>query len=953
VCHKLDFDLKMRDAHEKGDDQKLKPTINLGLKDSLTWSEQQQSVSPLTPRKLIREISTKTYDQYSKLLEPQKVLANRTLSFSTSSWEDDPFVEDSAQTENQTSSPRLEKVLESWQRDSWATPSRRQQLGYTILVELLAYQFASPVRWIETQDLLFQTMNISRVIEVGPSPVLTGMATRTLKAKYEGVDTAQACVREILCVSKNGKEIYYHYENSAPVEVNIETQSVTPAVNPVASAAEPIAMPPRNNLEPIADLSVSALDILLSIIAQKLKKSAVDLPLSKSIKELVGGKSTLQNEILGDLQAEFYSAPEKSEELPLEELGAVLNAQHSGSLGKQMTMMISRLISQKFPGGFPLSAIRSYLLKTWGLQPGRQDGVLVRGITNEPPARLGSEAEAKAWLDSTSQLYAKEHGVSLNTASTSVVSGPVMNSEEFDKFKNAQDEFAQQHVDIYMRYLGQSSRGGYNLFIDEKNRSSALQSKLDEIYREHGERYIQGISGIFHAMKVRMFNSAWNWVRQDATEMWYAILFGRLQAVDREITAKCIAIINRSDPQILAYIRFKVESCQVGRGPSYALAQDFAKILLENCQQSLQLSPKYKDVTYQTAPSTVITQEGEIKYSEVNRPDVRKFESYVKEMAAGNKVGFKLNLEKIQGDVAKLYEMVKQQSQTTKVNKVAIKSLYDEVVNSLNVGLVSNNSNTADRPPRRLSNSFISPVVDNSVFIPENSLPFLHLKRNLTGSWLYSKQLTSVYLDILTEIASAGSSFENTNALLTGCGRGSIGVEVLKGLLSGGCRVVVTTSSYSRKTIEFFQEIYQVYGSKGSKLFVVPFNQASKQDCAALIEYVYSPTGLRMDLDYVVPFAAISENGREIDSIDDVSELAHRLMLTNLIRLIGSIKSKKQLIGVNTRTTQIILPHSPNHGTFGGDGLYAESKVGLEPLFNKWKSESWGEYLSLVGAVIG
>lgn len=34
-------------------------------------------------------------------------------------------------------------------------------------------------------------------------------------------------------------------------------------------------------------------------------------------------------------------------------------------------------------------------------------------------------------------------------------------------------------------------------------------------------------------------------------------------------------------------------------------------------------------------------------------------------------------------------------------------------------------------------------------------------------------------------------------------------------------------------------------------------------------------------------------------------------------------------------------------------GLYAESKVGLEPLFNKWKSESWGQYISLVGAVIG
>lgn len=48
------------------------------------------------------------------------------------------------------------------------------------------------------------------------------------------------------------------------------------------------------------------------------------MPLSKSIKDLVGGKSTLQNEILGDLQMEFTSAPEKGEELPLEELDAAL-----------------------------------------------------------------------------------------------------------------------------------------------------------------------------------------------------------------------------------------------------------------------------------------------------------------------------------------------------------------------------------------------------------------------------------------------------------------------------------------------------------------------------------------------------------------------------------------------------------------------------------------------------
>lgn len=49
------------------------------------------------------------------------------------------------------------------------------------LIELLSYQFASPVRWIETQDVLFKHFNFERLIELGPSPTLTGMASRTQK----------------------------------------------------------------------------------------------------------------------------------------------------------------------------------------------------------------------------------------------------------------------------------------------------------------------------------------------------------------------------------------------------------------------------------------------------------------------------------------------------------------------------------------------------------------------------------------------------------------------------------------------------------------------------------------------------------------------------------------------------------------------------------------------------
>ena len=70
------------------------------------------------------------------------------------------------------------------------------------------------------------------------------------------------------------------------------------------------------------------------------------------------------------------------------------------------------LIGGKMPGGFNLVAIKGYLGKTWGLGPLRSDGVLLLGLTMEPPKRLGSEAEAKAWLDSVTAAYARSAGIS-------------------------------------------------------------------------------------------------------------------------------------------------------------------------------------------------------------------------------------------------------------------------------------------------------------------------------------------------------------------------------------------------------------------------------------------------------------------------------------------------------------------------------------------------------------
>ncbi|KAH9182568.1 hypothetical protein AeNC1_015456, partial [Aphanomyces euteiches] len=134
-------------------------------------------------------------------------------------------------------------------------------------------------------------------------------------------------------------------------------------------------------------------------------------------------------------------------------------------------------------------------------------------------------------------------------------------------------------------------------------------------------------------------------------------------------------------------------------------------------------------------------------------------------------------------------------------------------------------------------------------------------------------------------------------------------------------------------------------GARGSKLILFPFNQASSKDCGALLAHIYE----QLNLDLVIPFGAIS--GPTLSDIDSKSELAHHIMLTNTYRMLGKIIDYKGARNIDTHPCFATLPLSPNHGTMGG--LYAEAKLGLEVLMNKWHSEGWEHYLSIGGAVIG
>ena len=640
-----------------------------------------------------------------------------------------------------------------------------------------------------------------------------------------------------------------------------------------------------------------------------------------------------------------------------------MQATFNGQLGKQSTSLIARLVSSKMPGGFNITAVRKYLETRWGLASGRQDGVLLLALTAEPPSRLASETEAKAFLDDLSQKYATIATISLSSPAATG-NGPaggggmMMDPAAIDALTKDQRALFKQQLELLARYLKMDLRAGDKAFVGSQEAQQTLQAQLDLWNIEHGEFYADGIAPIFSQLKARVFDSSWNWARQDAMTMYYDIIFGRLKAVDRETVSQCIRIMNRSNSTLLDFMQYHIDNCPADKGETYQLAKELGQQLIENCQDVLTLAPVYKDVAYPTGPQTTIDARGNIDYAEVQRPSVRKLEHYVREMADGGKISEYSNRTKVQNDLSRIYKLIRQQHKLSKSSQLQIKSLYGNVIRALAMSegqiLPLENGKPKNGQVRKPGPNGSRPQNGHAKPGKIETIPFLHLKRKEEHGWDYSKKLTGLYLEGLEEAARSGVTFQGKSALMTGAGAGSIGAEVLSGLISGGAKVVVTTSRFSREVTEYYQAMYAHYGARGSQLVVVPFNQGSKQDVEALVEYIYdSKKGLGWDLDYVIPFAAIPENGRQIDSIDSKSELAHRIMLTNLLRLLGCVKTQKQARGYETRPAQVVLPLSPNHGTFGNDGLYSESKLALETLFNRWHSESWGNFLTICGAVIG
>ncbi|CAD6921815.1 unnamed protein product, partial [Tilletia laevis] len=161
------------------------------------------------------------------------------------------------------------------------------------------------------------------------------------------------------------------------------------------------------------------------------------------------------------------------------------------------------------------------------------------------------------------------------------------------------------------------------------------------------------------------------------------IIHGELTTVDREITARCMTIMNPADQAMVDYMQFYIDRIDPSMGPNYELAKTFGQQLIDNCKEAMVASARYKEVHDPTALHTKIDARGNIVYTEAKRIGVRKLEAYIKEMAVGTRIGPQINVEKARENIGELWMLIKNEPSMSKLSKATLKSVYIEAVRSL------------------------------------------------------------------------------------------------------------------------------------------------------------------------------------------------------------------------------------------------------------------------------
>ncbi|HET9875152.1 MAG TPA: fatty acid synthase subunit beta domain-containing protein, partial [Mycobacterium sp.] len=194
----------------------------------------------------------------------------------------------------------LDEILadyETWRND------KPRELCRKVVIELLAWQFASPVRWIETQDLLFIEeaaggLGVERFVEIGvkSAPTVAGLAANTLKLPEYAHSTVEVLNSERDAAVLFATDTDPEPEDEEPAAEVAEAAPVAADAAPAPAAPAAPSGGPRPD-----DLTFDAADATLALIALSTKMRIDQIETLDSIESITDGASSRRNQLLVDL----------------------------------------------------------------------------------------------------------------------------------------------------------------------------------------------------------------------------------------------------------------------------------------------------------------------------------------------------------------------------------------------------------------------------------------------------------------------------------------------------------------------------------------------------------------------------------------------------------------------------------------------------------------------------
>ncbi|MBW3082801.1 type I polyketide synthase [Bifidobacterium phasiani] len=469
--------------------------------------------------------------------------------------------------------------------DSYAADD--QKLGRLLLTELLSWQFASPVRWIETQNLMFGArgaggLGVEEYVEVGlgNSPTLANMAAKTLaQPSFTGRDVT------VFNVGRDEGRVYMTDSDSlvveeeadeAPVAEAAPAPAAAPAATPAPAAAAaaapaaPAAPAGAPSGAAVEDIPFRASDAIGMLLAYSAKVRPDQIGDNDTTDTLTNGVSSRRNQLLMDISSELgVASVDGAAEASISALSALVDkvAPNYKAFGPVLADIVRDRVRGMFgAAGVKVAQIEKRVTETWQLGAGWASNVVATLVleTREGAsarggdlAGLGSEpasnaAAANALIDAAVQKVAQAHGMSVAMPSAGGASGGVVDSAALDAYAatvTGADGVLASTARFVLSQLGVAAPAPQAEGDDNAAVVAAVEAEL-------GSDWPKQVEPRFDANKAILFDDRWASAREDLARAFYdgdsAALEGSFVGLGKDIADEAGWFAAKCEDQALA-----------------------------------------------------------------------------------------------------------------------------------------------------------------------------------------------------------------------------------------------------------------------------------------------------------------------------------------------------------------------------------------------------------------